>query len=84
MKKQYQGELTSVSRRTGEVQYIHTYSNSSDFPEHEMILMTSNGKFPVERVPINEDIWRAIGKALGYRFVVRKSKRDANVSGDEQ
>ncbi len=77
IKKDYQGELAEVIYRTGKKRFIHVYRNSSDFPQYEIILMISDGDGHLpERIPINEDIWRMIGKALGYRFVLRKKEKD--------
>jgi len=70
--KDYQGEIAEVIHKSGKKRYIHVYKNSSDFPECEMVLMTSAGEGePTERVPITEEIWRAVGQSLGYRFVIR-------------
>lgn len=41
----------------------------------EAILMTQDrGDNVAERVPINEDLWREIGKTFGYRFREVKKK----------
>jgi len=70
----YQGEIAKAKRKKGQEQEVHVYKNSSDFPEFNIISLVASGEFTTERVPINEDIWRAIGKCLGYRFVIRKKK----------
>ena len=72
-KKIYQGEIAKVIRNEGTEHSLHVFINSSDFPDYDIIVMGANGKFEVERVPINEEIWQKIGESLGYRF--RKSKK---------
>ena len=78
MKKKYQGELMPVVRKNGTSQMIFVYENSSDFPDYDLVIMDKSGdaKFQVERIPMNEELWRRIGKALNYRFVIKKSADD--------
>jgi len=73
--KKYQGELMPVQRGNGITQMIYVYENSSDFPNYDIVVMGAGGNseksFEAERIPINEELWRRIGHALGYRFVIR-------------
>ncbi len=74
------GEITKVKRNDGTEHLLCAYLNSSDFPDYNIIVMGASNKFPAERVPINEDIWREIGKSFGYRFVIRKKLKTMGVS----
>lgn len=75
-KRVFQGEICKVTRRTGIVQPLYIYRNGSDFIDYDMIILGENKegepKFGPERVPINEEIWRRIGKEFGYSFRIKK------------
>lgn len=76
-KLKYQGELMPVIRHNGSSQMICVYANSSDFPNYDLVTLCENKQqgYPTERVPINEELWRRIGQALGYRFIIRGEKK---------
>ena len=76
--KKYQGELMPVLRRDGTSQMVLVYANSSDFPDYDIIILGENKEkgFPTERIPMNEELWRRIGKALRYRFRISQQKND--------
>ena len=75
-KDRYQGEIATVVRGSGVKQTVNVYVNSKDFPNYDLIILCEDAehKLPTERVPMNEEIWRKIGKALGYKFIQRKVK----------
>lgn len=60
--------IGSAARRDGTVQTVHAYRESADFPRHDYLILERAALHGTERVPITEDIWRAAGIALGYRF----------------
>jgi len=70
----YQGEIADVKRKGGVEQKVFVYHNSFDFPNYDILLLAMSGKYLTERIPINEEIWRKIGKSLGYKFITRKKK----------
>ena len=72
------GVIAEVTRNDGTKHEISIWQNSSDFPDTFPLIMGSawtaggNKFYDVERVPITEEIWRQIGKRLGFKFVIRK------------
>lgn len=73
--KGYNGKIGIAKRNSREIQEIHVYTNSSDFPGYNIIVLCdTNKKLGTERVPINEDLWQIIGECFGYKFRKIKNK----------
>ncbi len=64
----YQGVIGEAKRKNKEIQEVHVYANSSDFPGFNLVLLCAKGEFETERVPINEEMWQKIGVSMGYKF----------------
>ncbi len=80
--KGMQGKIGEVKDRKEEVFEVHVYTNSSDFPKLNLLLLHSkDGDLKKrERVPITEEIWQKAGECLGYKFK-RVAKKEVKHNG---
>jgi hypothetical protein len=88
--ERFQGKIADVVRQSGDKQELLLYTNSQDFPGYACLVLSEakfsstqpliffsqprEGYYPCERVVLNEEIWRDIGKKMGFKFVIRKKK----------